>query len=755
VKKRITRHAVGFGGAGVLGLAAIMMAAPATSLTSAQVPKVSVPGGLGPAIASKSAPSGATPGSTEMRVSFILNGRNITSLENEVDSGWKGPYLSTMQFAHKYGQTPMYVHELMRYLNAFGIKTQVMPDMLDITSQGTAAQYQNALSVLFENYTVPASAAATLPGATGPATTTQQVYATPNNPKLPANLAGNIEAVLGLTNYAPYESLSIPAKSEAAPGTTTTSGTTIPTGTAPTSQLPQAFESDYDLNPVLNAGHQGQGQTMGIVTLASVNPSVPYYFWRNVAHISVLPHRLTLVNVDGGAGAVSLNNGSDETTIDVEQSGSIAPQAKIVVYQAPNTDYGFVDAFYEAASQDIAGSVSASWGESETVIQYLVAAAQESPGYAAAFNQAFLESAAEGQSDFVSSGDQGAYDPTGDIGTYNLGVDSPEDSPYVTSVGGTTLPGTQVYAINKTSKSGKVTTTGYEEVDIPTQLTWGWDYLWPMYKAFDAPNEQDLAAGTIVGSGGGYSVLFSNPSYQNGIGADSYSDYEFINPTDYEPIPPTNLVEPTSFTLNPAPMLGMGSDSGFRATPDVAFNADPQTGYITYDPQFEPVYGSVYEEFGGTSFIGPQLNAVTADYESALGHRVGFWNPNIYQFARSMNSPFTPLDSNQVYGSSYYSGENNGMSLSIKGEFTNTNDYYTGTSGAIYNPGSGLGYANLSELFGDFVAATGVSTQPGPGGPGMPGPGGPGMPGPGGPGMPGPGGPGMPSAPVPPAGPGA
>ena len=235
-----------------------------------------------------------------------------------------------------------------------------------------------------------------------------------------------------------------------------------------------------------------------------------------------------------------------------------------------------------------------------------------------------------------------------------------------------------------------------------------------MYQALGAANETAAAGGAIVGSGGGYSVLFGNPSYQDGIGADTYSDYEFINPTAYEEIPPTNLSLPTSFTLNPAPTLSTGNiNAGFRATPDVAFNADPQTGYVTYDPQFLSVYGSSYEDFGGTSFIGPQLNAVTADYESALGHRIGFWNPNIYRFAESTNSPFHPLDSNTVYGSSYYSGKNHGKTLSITGEFTNTNDYYTGTPGAIYNPGSGLGYANLSELLTDFGAATGAPAGPG------------------------------------------
>ena len=40
----------------------------------------------------------------------------------------------------------------------------------------------------------------------------------------------------------------------------------------------------------------------------------------------------------------------------------------VSVYQAPNTDAGFVDAFYRAAADNSADSVSASWGESASAV---------------------------------------------------------------------------------------------------------------------------------------------------------------------------------------------------------------------------------------------------------------------------------------------------------------------------------------------------------------------------------------------------
>ena len=62
-----------------------------------------------------------------------------------------------------------------------------------------------------------------------------------------------------------------------------------------------------------------------------------------------------------------------------------------------------------------------------------------------------------------------------------------------------------------------------------------------------------------------------------------------------------------------------------RAVPDLATDGDPQTGYL--------VYGRLgrrrSSEYGGTSFVAPQLNGSTAVIDSYLGHRVGFWNPII------------------------------------------------------------------------------------------------------------------------------
>jgi kumamolisin len=90
-------------------------------------------------------------------------------------------------------------------------------------------------------------------------------------------------------------------------------------------------------------------------------PSDAFAFWKAVG-LSVDPHRVEVINVDGGPGAPGDLSGSFETTLDVEQSGGIAAGARVIVYQAPNSGQGFVDAFAFAVDSNSPDSLSTSWG---------------------------------------------------------------------------------------------------------------------------------------------------------------------------------------------------------------------------------------------------------------------------------------------------------------------------------------------------------------------------------------------------------
>jgi subtilase family serine protease len=625
---------------------------------------------------------GTTPSSTPEQVSFILDEQNKSQLEAGVENGTISG-LSVSQFAHEFGQSQSNIKALTTYLAKFGIQSTPYLDGVDVATTGTAGDYDAALSVSQDQYRVPGH-----PGHHGsfgePA---QTVHGPTTAPQLPTQLASFVLAVLGLSNYATFQSQSVHSNNNvAAPQPKSTNACVALTGLPDACNTPSNFEQNYGLNS-LESSHAGAGQTIGIVTLAPLDQGAPEDYWSNTLGMKTYPN-VSIQLVDNGPvpATPTFAAGSSETDLDVEQSGAIAPGSNIIVYTAPNTDPGFADAFFTAASQNTAASVSASWGESETVLAAATAQGAETSEYIPSFDEAFLELAAQSQATFVSAGDDAAYDAQGDAGTTNLSVDAPGDSPYVTSSGGTTMPWSAT--LSGTTSSGATVTA---PVNVTQQRAWGWDYLWQPVATVTGLPESEVATDPnvvgVAGSGGGFSQVESTPSYQQGVpGVGSYSAVQYLTPTSYNNSEGIEL--PTSWNFNPTPSVQHGYGSG-REEPDLAADADPYSGYLEYSPAFsgengdpgdgnpDPLQGG----WGGTSFVAPQLNGTTAVIDATLGHRVGFWNPQIYKFATSYNSPFTPLDQSGT---------------------SNDNIFYTGTPGTLYNPATGLGTPNFATLARDF-----------------------------------------------------
>ena len=649
---------------GTAGALLLLSAGTAVAATNSPSPsRVDVPQGIGAAALANANVVGPASGSTKETVSFILKARDLAELESRVDAGMPGGQLSVARFAATYGQTNSSIAALTKYLASYTITSSVRGIRLDVTSTGTIAEYNAALGVHQKEYKLAA-----VPAADGrPGRAAVEFHGTSEPTTLPTGVARIVLSILGLTAY--------PTGSSNAVHTPSFASAAKPAGTQEGNLTPASFASRYDLTALQRSGALGQGQTIGIVTLASLRPADATHFWTSVLKIKTKANRITLDNIDGGAGPVSNNAGSGETSLDVEQSGALAPDADIIVYQAPNTDAGFIDAFATAASQDKASAVSSSWGESEDLVNSAVAAGTESTTYAAAFDEMFLELAAQGQSSFIAAGDSGAYDSDAAgncvfstaknkcIPSTDLAVDEPGTSPWTTDAGGTTLAGTIPVA-----KGVNIT--------ISHQRAWGWDYFFPDWKKLGGTSESSFAEENIAGGGGGFSKVEATPGYQQGrVSVHHFSAVKYFTPTD--PITQHGFTEPTGMTFTAHPSVTTGTGTG-RAVPDVSADADPYTGYLLYfsgqSPALEPGWG-------GTSFVAPQLAGATAVLDSSLGHRVGFWNPAIYRFAAGLDSPFTPLD---TAGTS------------------NDNLYFTGTKGSLYNAATGLGTPNFDKLAADF-----------------------------------------------------
>jgi kumamolisin len=177
-------------------------------------------------------------------------------------------------------------------------------------------------------------------------------------------------------------------------------------------------------------GLTGAGETIALIELGGgyAASDLETYF----KSVGVAVPTVTSVSVDGATNARtgSANGPDGEVELDVEVAGSIAPGAKIVVYFAPNTDRGFLDAV-TTAIHDTANApsiVSISWGGPESTWT-----AQAT----SAFDTAFADAAALGVTVTVAAGDNGSSDG---VTTDNANhVDFPASSPYALACGGTTL----------------------------------------------------------------------------------------------------------------------------------------------------------------------------------------------------------------------------------------------------------------------------------------------------------------------------
>jgi kumamolisin len=216
-------------------------------------------------------------------------------------------------------------------------------------------------------------------------------------------------------------------------------------------------------------GLDGTGQCIGIIELGGGYRGIDMQLYFRGLNLPV--PKITTVSVDGGKNHPTLPTGADgEVALDIEIAGSVAPKASIVVYFAPNSDQGFLDAITAAIHDNVnkPSVISISWGAPEV---------DWTPESLAAFNDAFQAAGALGVTICCAAGDAGSGDQNPMNGTPDgkAHADFPSSSPYVLACGGTRL----------TANNGV----------IASETVWN-----------DSP--------TSSATGGGVSDVFSLPAYQ-------------------------------------------------------------------------------------------------------------------------------------------------------------------------------------------------------------------------------------------------
>jgi kumamolisin len=223
----------------------------------------------------------------------------------------------------------------------------------------------------------------------------------------------------------------------------------------------------------------------------------------------------------------------------------------------------------------------------------------------------FEQMAAQGQSVFSSSGDDGPYECIREDGTTVVSMLDPAAQPYVTGVGGTSFnhfnPGQNPF---------------------PSYPAAGTETVWNVDGLCNSSADEYGFPGPgfwcdFVGAGGGGSSQFwGRPAYQRGPGVN--------NPY-------------TTYGSAHCALATQGTPC--REVPDVSMNADEYTGYSEYCTGNASTPNSVCAQIsttpagwfgiGGTSLSSPFTAAIIADRDGFNGYRTGLANQLFYSLFNS------------------------------------------------------------------------------------------------------------------------
>ncbi|RLV08695.1 serine protease [Streptomyces griseocarneus] len=529
--------------------------------------------GTKPLWATPSADRGTVADSNKIGARVYLAGRDAKGLASyaqavsDPKSASYGKYLNAKQAQERFGATKEQIAKVTSWLTSSGLKV-TGTNQHYVTVTGDAAAAKKAFGTELHNY----------------AKDGKTYHAPEKAATVPASLDGAVLTVVGLNN-APR----LAHHDETLPGPSAVFRNAGPFstyyGSNVNKDLPSAFggHAPYaikgytgkQLRSVYGAKNfTGKGVTVAI-TDAYASPTIaadiqeyakrngdkPY---RKGQFSQVLPSDYT--HTGDAPGECGAQGWYGEETLDIEAVHAVAPDSDIVYVAGSSCqDDDLTDALHKVVDGRLADIVSNSWGDVES---------HETPDLAAAYDQIFQQGAVEGIGFYFSSGDDG--DNVLKTGTKQ--VDTPANSPWVTSVGGTTL------AVGKGDKYLWETGWGTKISDLSQDgLTW--------------------ANGSFAGgAGGGTSTLFEQPFYQRGVVPDSLSK---IN----------------------------GTAKPMRVGPDISAVADSSTGFLVGQTQTFPDGKVAYSEYriGGTSLAAPVIAGIQALAQQARhGVPIGFANPAIY-----------------------------------------------------------------------------------------------------------------------------
>jgi subtilase family serine protease len=393
----------------------------------------------------------------------------------------------------------------------------------------------------------------------------------------------------------------------------------------------------------------GKGVTIGILMSGDFNPpDMTAYF----GHELLAAPTISTVNIAGGLPFSPSN--SFETHLDIQQSGGMAPNASIILYNLPDLqDSSVFSGLTTIIEFNQADVVNMSFSGPEAGYTAAYNGGTDFTGILKIYDDFFLEGNMLGITFVSSSGDWGGLDvpaaacfsaapPTPSCGPMEAGIASPASSPHVTAVGGTNL----------------VTTFNAKN---PNDL----NSAYVSENADDDPLDSDIffgtsASGAVWGSGGGISILYPKPSYQRLVSQ-------------------SNLPKAAKkFRTIPDLSLQMGGCPGGTIYFDLHGQCPPDRSFVW------EIIGGQQEGVIGTSASSPEFAGLVALKIQSTGARLGNENFEIYSLAAAQAAG----SGNTVY----------------RDQIEGNNGVYKSTLKGGYN----MVIGNGTVIGGDFVQGPGL-----------------------------------------------
>jgi subtilase family serine protease len=374
----------------------------------------------------------------------------------------------------------------------------------------------------------------------------------------------------------------------------------------------------------------GTGRTIAIMAVSDFLDSdiAAYFAHESTPAAPISPPRIFRFPIGGGSPPFDPgDSGSIEAELDLQQAGGMAPGARLVLVNLPDaSDGSFIDGYLTLVEANFADIVSTSFGGAEGVYTAAYNGGQDFTDILRVFDALFKQGNAQGITFVASSGDSGGLSlppisyfttapqfPPVVTGKFRPGVQFFASSPHVTAVGGTNLKTT---SDPPSLESSYVHEQAFANPVIP----------------YDPYGIGNLVSGGVWGSGGGKSVVFTKPPYQE-------------------------LVE-------------TGSD--MRTIPDISMQMGGCPGIATQcrasdSYTIEMLDGQLVGVIG-TSVSAPDFAGILALKEQFLGgSRLGNVNYEIYAIAAAQpsvaNSPLNFLHQGQPGSNGAFSTTQTGYNL--------------------------------------------------------------------------------------------